>query len=327
MIKNVLILSVGRRVELVKLFKKAKKRLGIDGLIIGADMDENAPALQFVDKIKILPRISSESYLSELIDTIKEEKVDLVIPTIDTELLKLAENKIRIEKETGAIINLSSLEVIEICRNKFSTQKFFEENGFGVPKLITDENLLNQEYTFPLFIKPLNGSSSINAFKVNNEKELKFFKEYVPSPIIQECVVGDEFTIDVFCDFDSNPITIVPRKRLATRSGEISKGLIIKDREIIQDVKKVVEVLKPIGHITIQCIKTDRGIKYLEINPRFGGGAPMSIVAGADSPENLYRLISGEKLIYTEKYQDNFLALRYDEAVFISSDRKVIKNV
>lgn len=325
--KNIFILSVGRRVELVKLFQRAKNELEIEGKIIGGDMDLNAPAMQFVDLGYQLPKISSVEYIDEIIRISKEQRINLIVPTIDTELLKLAQNKERIEKETGAIINLSDLNFIEICRDKYNTQYFFEKNGFGVPRLITDEDLRNKNYNFPLFIKPLNGSSSINTFKINNEKELEFFKEYVPNPIIQECIIGDEFTIDVFCDFESNPITIVPRKRLATRSGEISKGEISKDKEIIEDIKKLLSIFKAKGHVTIQCMKTKEGIKYIEINPRFGGGAPMSIMAGADSPKYLYKILLGEKLSYNEFYEDGLLALRYDEAVFISKDGMVKKNV
>lgn len=325
--KNILILSVGRRVELVKLFNRAKKKLGINGNIVGGDMDLNAPAMNFVDKKFILPRISSENYIEEIIKICKSEKINLIIPTIDTELLKLAQNKEKIYEETKAIINLCDLKYIEICRDKYKTQNFLEENGFGVPKLITENVLKNKNYEFPLFIKPLNGSSSINTFKINSQKELEFFKEYVSNPIIQECIVGEEFSVDVFCDFENNPITIVPRKRIATRSGEISKGEILKDREIIEDIKKLLNVFKGKGHITIQCMKTSNGIKYIEINPRFGGGAPMSIVAGADSAENLYRLLLGEKLTYNEKYENEVLSLRYDEAVFVFKDKRVIKNV
>jgi len=326
-IKNVFILSAGRRVELVKLFDRARKNLGIQGKIIGGDMDDNAPALQFVDKKVKLPRVLSENYIEKIIEISKLEKIDLIVPTIDTELLVIAENKERIERETGAKINISEFKFIDICRDKFKMHSFFEENNLLTPELITEELIKNKEYSFPLFIKPLNGSSSINAFRINTEKELKFFKEYVPNPIIQKCVIGDEFTIDVFCDFDSNPITIVPRKRIATRSGEISKGQIIKDIEIIEDVKRLLTVFKAKGHITVQCIKSENGINYIEINPRFGGGAPMSIVAGADSPENLYRLLLGEKLSYNENYENNLLSLRYDEAVFIFEDGKVMKNV
>ncbi|MGL5150755.1 MAG: ATP-grasp domain-containing protein [Clostridium sp.] len=321
---NVLILSVGRRVELVECFKKAAKRLGVESNVVGADLTTTAPALYFCDKKREIPRIGTDSYLSSIIDICNDENISLIVPTIDTELMILSENKAYIESNTNAKVLVSDESVINICRNKVNSNRFFEENGFGVPKEITEEDIVNKRYSFPLFIKPFNGSSSINTFKVNNDTELEFFRNYVNEPLIQEFVEGVEYTIDVLLDFDSNPITIVPRQRLATRSGEISKGLIIKDEDVINEVKKVLAVLKPIGHITVQCMKTAQGIKFIEINPRFGGGAPMSIKVGADSPYNLYKLILGEKLSYNDDFENNVLAIRYDEAIYVNSKGELI---
>ena len=133
--------------------------------------------------------------------------------------------------------------------------------------------------------------------------------------MVQECMSGEEYTVDVFLDFDSNIITAVPRQRIAMRSGEIAKGRIVRDKEIVRDVERVMHALKPIGQITVQCMKTERGIEYIEINPRFGGGAPMSIAAGADSCENLYRLLQGEKLEYRDDYRDGATFLRFDASI------------
>lgn len=319
---NVLITSAGRRVELIKCFKEARDSLNLNGNIVAIDINNTAPALYHADKHYLISKITDDNYILDIIDICKKEDIHLIVPTIDTELFKLAENKDFIEANTNAIVHVSNLKVMEICRNKYNTQDFFEENGIGAPKLISMENIKNKDYEFPLFIKPLNGSSSINTFKINNENELQFFLDYVPNPIIQEFIEGKEFTVDAFADFNSNPITIVPRLRIATRGGEISKGIVKKDKEIIEQVKKVLLVLKPIGHVTLQCMKTNNGIKFIEINPRFGGGAPISIKAGADSPKNLYKLLLGEKLSYNEDYEDNLLALRYDEAVFMSLDEE-----
>lgn len=325
--KNILITSAGRRVELVKLFKKAKKELGVEGEVVAVDISKSAPAIYYADDYRMVSRIDSGNYIEDIIKVAKEKEIDLIVPTIDTELLILSENKDKILKKSGAKVLISGIEAIKICRDKVNTQKFFEENGFGVPNLVCEDRLEKKQYEFPLFIKPLNGSSSINTFKVNNEKELEFFLKYVPNPMVQGFIEGDEFTVDTFLDFDSNIISIAPRKRLATRSGEISKGEIVKDREVIEEVRKVLDVLKPIGHITVQCMKTKDGIKFIEINPRFGGGAPMSIMAGANSPKNLYRLLNDEKLEYSEDYKDNFRSYRFDEAIFIDNQGKVVKNV
>ncbi len=322
---NILVLSAGRRVELVERFRRAKKKLNINSKIIAVDISKTAPAIHFADSFYLIPRISDANYIPSILDICLKERISLIVPTIDTELIKLSENKQLIEKNTNAKLLLSNETVINICRNKNNTQRFFEQNRFGVPRSLTKEDITNHHYNFPLFIKPKDGSSSINTFKINNDTELEFFKNYVNEPVIQEFIEGTEFSVDAFCDFDSNPITIVPRVRLSTRGGEIAKGKIIKDREVINDILRLLSILKPIGHITIQCIKTNKGIQYIEINPRFGGGAPMSIDAGADSCENLYRILQGEVLSYNENYRDNLTFVRFDSSIMLNENLEYLK--
>lgn len=322
---NILILSAGRRVELVQSFQKAAKRLNIKSNIVAGDCSKTAPAIYFADRKAILPRIKEDNYIDEIINVCKKENIKLVIPTIDTDLLLLSEERERIESESGAVVLISSTEVISICRDKINTQKFLEENGFKIPKMYSEEELNSENLQFPLFIKPKSGSSSINTFKVNNLEELTTYRALIKEPIVQDFMEGKEFTVDVFIDFDGNLITVVPRLRMATRSGEISKGKIVKDREIIEDIKRLVEVLKPIGHITVQLMKTNKGIEYIEINPRFGGGAPMSIQSGADSCENLYRLLMGENQEYNENYRDNIMFFRFDNSICVDENLEIVQ--
>lgn len=323
--KNILILSAGRRVELVNCFRNAVAKLKkshpeFGSKIVAADLSTLAPAGYFADAYVNLPRIGAYGYIDALIKIIREQQISLVVPTIDTELLILAGERKRLESETEAKILVSDIPVVETCRDKIHTCHYLMEHGFDIPKLITEEDIQDEALQFPLFIKPLNGSSSVNAFKVNNRKELSFFRDYIEEPIIQEYISGEEYSVDVFLDFESNIISIVPRLRMAVRSGEILKGKIVKDQGIIESVKKLMEQLKPIGHITVQCIKTGEKIKYIEINPRFGGGAPMSIMSGADSCVFLYRLLLGEQLNYQENYRDGDIYLRFDQSICVDAE-------
>ncbi|MBO4900089.1 MAG: ATP-grasp domain-containing protein [Lachnospiraceae bacterium] len=322
---NILILSAGRRVELVNCFKAARDRLGIDGKIIAADASDLAPALYFADVPEIVPFIrENDAYINAIIDICRRNDVSLIVPTIDTELLLLADRRDEIENATNAKVLISSYDVIGICRDKIHTQKWLEEHGFLVPRMITDEDIEAGNISYPVFIKPLDGSSSINAFRVESKAELDTYRELIGAGryIIQDFMQGTEYTVDAFLDFEGNIITIVPRIRLATRSGEIAKGKIIKDDEITADVTRLLTELKPIGHITIQCMRTAKGIEYIEINPRFGGGAPMSIQAGADSCENLYRLLRCEKLTRSTDYRDNITFLRFDASIMLDENGK-----
>ncbi|MDO6657823.1 ATP-grasp domain-containing protein [Anaerobacillus sp. 1_MG-2023] len=322
---NILILSAGRRVELVQSFQKAAKKLEIPSLIIAADCSETAPALYVADKACLLPPINNSDYVKAIIETCLTEKISLIVPTIDTDLLILAENRKVIEESSGAKILISDLEVIKICRDKIKTQLYLEQHDFKIPRMYSVEEITTGDYEFPLFIKPKSGSSSINTFKITNLDELKNALSIVRNPVIQDFMEGKEYTIDVFLDFVSNVITVVPRLRLATRSGEISKGEIVKDMEVINEVKRLMEVLKPIGHITVQIMKTDKGIEFIEINPRFGGGAPMSIQSGADSCENLFRILLGEKLSYHENYRDNIKFVRFDSSICLDENMEIVK--
>jgi carbamoyl-phosphate synthase large subunit len=135
---------------------------------------------------------------------------------------------------------------------------------------------------------------------------------------VQQKLSGTEYTIDVLCGFNSLPVTIVPRVRLAARGGEVLKGQIDKNKFIISECKRLIERLKPVGPITVQGFLTQaHRFYFLEINPRFGGGVPMSIKAGADSCANLYRLLSGETLSYNEDYQDGLIFSRFDDSVIV----------
>lgn len=317
---NVLILSAGRRVELVNCFKQARDKLGVGGTVVAADIVTTAPALYFADCFFLLPRIKDPDYIDKLIEECKRYEIDLVIPTIDTELEILSENREKIQAGSGARVMISEPEVVRACCNKIITAKLLSECGFAVPKVITDEMIARGEYHLPLFIKPLDGSSSINAFKVRTKEELDFFCKYVEKPIIQEFISGTEYTVDCFCDFEGNAITIVPRIRLATRSGEILKGKIDKNASIIAAIRSLSEKVKFFGHITVQgFLEADGTFCIVEINPRFGGGAPMSINAGADSCENLYRLMNGEKLRYNENYENGIVFSRFDNSIRVIS--------
>ena len=108
---KILITSVGRRVELIQAFKSAAEKLNIDLEIYGADMTKSAPALYFCDYTVIVPRISDPNYISALQKICMEKKIDALIPTIDTDLLLLAQNKMNFG-DTKVII--SDSEKIQI---------------------------------------------------------------------------------------------------------------------------------------------------------------------------------------------------------------------
>lgn len=314
---KILFTSVGRRVELMQAFKKAAKELGADLTIIGADISKTAPALFFCDEIKIVCKIHEPEYIPQLLKICEEEQVDCLIPTIDTDLMLLAENKKKFEA-IGTKVLISAVEKVRICRDKRFTADYFISLGLKSPMPV--DSVEKYAFGFPAFIKPKDGSSSINAYKVTNEEDLKAYAEKIADYIIQPFIAGREYTIDIFCDYEGNPVFITPRERMAVRAGEVSKTRICQDDVMIAEMKTLIADYKPCGQITVQLIQDENtgDNYYIEINPRFGGGAPLSIMAGADSAEAVIRMLKGEKLDYVEKAaRDQAIYSRFDQSVCV----------
>lgn len=310
---KILFTSVGRRIELIQAFRMAAVRLGINLQIYGADIALSAPALAYCDRTVIVPRIKDSSYIPELRRICEEEKIDALVPTIDTDLLLLSENRETFGK-TKVVI--SAPDKIALCRNKNLTAAYFRSIGLLCPETVNQAK--DYKGGFPAFIKPQDGSSSIFAYKVNDEKELAAYAAQVPDYIIQPFISGTEYTVDIFCDFEGKPVFITPRIRLAVRAGEVLKTQISQDARIIAEMQQLAADFQPCGQITVQLIREEATGRdyYIEINPRFGGGAPLTIKAGADSAEALLRLIGGEVLTYQpQAAEEGSIFSRFDQSV------------
>ena len=314
---KILFTSVGRRVELMQAFRKAAEELKADLTIIGADITSTAPALFFCDEARIVCKIKEPEYIPQLLKICEEESVDCLIPTIDTDLLLLAENKEKFES-IGTKVLISAPEKVKICRDKRYTADYFLSLGLKSPVPVDDVEKYNSGY--PAFIKPKDGSSSIDAYRVNCEEDLKVYAQKIKDYIIQPFISGREFTIDIFCDYEGNPVYITPRERLAGRAGEVLKTKICQDDQMIEEMKTLIADYKPCGQITVQLIQDETTGEhyYIEINPRFGGGAPLSIKAGADSAKAVLRMLKGEKLSYVEKAaRDQAVYSRFDQSICV----------
>lgn len=327
---KILFTSVGRRVELMQAFRKAENELKLSGelqddlTIIGADITDTAPALYFCDETRIVPRITDEKHIPVLLDICEREKVDCLIPTIDTDLFLLTENKKHFET-IGTKILISDVDKVKLCRDKNFTADYFHSLGLKSPHPANavekyEDEIEKSRAGFPAFIKLKDGSSSIDAYKVDNLEDLRVYVEKIGDYIIQSYISGREYTIDIFCDYDGNPVYITPRERLAVRAGEVLKTRITQDDTMIAEMQTLIRDFKLCGQITVQLIREEAtgDDYYIEINPRFGGGAPLSIKTGADSAKAVIRMLNGEKIGYIEKAEkDGAVYSRFDQSICV----------
>ena len=321
MVFNVLISSVGKRVKLVRFFQEELKKITAVSKVYTTEMNPRlSPAAVISDGCFKVPRVTSNEYIDNLLEICISNNIGIIIPTIDTELLILAENKGRFEKQ-GIYVMVSDFSFVQACRDKRNTGIFLSEHGIRVPAL-------RDKYgdRFPMFAKPYDGSLSKDLYIIRDKEELTpeilnhpklIFMEYIDKNVYKE------FTVDMYYGKDNKVKSIVPRERIEIRAGEINKGYTRKNY-LVQFLKERLAYLPGvIGCICIQLFyrDSDDDVVGIEINPRFGGGYPLSYYAGANFPEYMIReYVLGETLDYTDTWKNNTLMWRYDSEIIVHEE-------
>ena len=316
---NIIITSAGRRVSLVRGFQKELKELVPHGKVYASDSDpETSAACHVADGYVKVPLLNHPDYIDHLLQLCIQLNISMVIPTIDTELMILAINKDRFEANNIKVI-ISSLEFIIKCRNKRIIHEFFRSKGIAIAKEYNKEN-----YTLPLYIKPIDGSGSVNNSIIRSKNDFKeghfkneklMFLEYLDHNDY------DEFTCDLYYDKNGSLKCAVPRKRIKLRDGEVNKGVTLRNELVPYLQKHLNKIEGARGCLTAQFFKhkTNNNIYGIEINPRFGGGYPLAYLAGANFPKWLIQEYLFEEKI-NEKFdtwESNLLMIRYDDEIFV----------
>lgn len=315
---NILITSAGKRVTLVNLFKKELSQDYPEAKVFTTDMNpELAPAGYVSDHCFQVPRVTDPAYLQQLIRICQENEVGMIIPTIDTELLLLASNR-ELLQQAGVVPVVSSLDFVAACRDKRNTNALFQRLNIRVP-----EPRDKHHPVFPMFAKPYDGSLSKDLFVIRNEQELTPEIMEHPKLIFMEYIDKSqykEYTVDLYYGRDNELKCIVPRERIEIRAGEINKGRTRKNYLVTYLKERMGYLPGVIGCICIQLFyrETDQDVVAIEINPRFGGGYPMSYHAGANYPHFLIQeYFKKETISYTDDWLDNTLLLRYDSEIIV----------
>jgi len=315
---NILITSAGKRVALVRYFKETLLRFFPEAKVFITEMNPSlAPASYVCDKSFVVPRVTAPGYSDILLTICEDNHIGMVIPTIDTELLILAEHKSDFEKR-GIHLVVSDKSFVSMCRDKRKTGDLFKYYGINVPKAVD-----KCHPSFPFFAKPFDGSLSTNLHIIRTESELTpnilndeklLFMELIDKNEFQE------YTVDMYYGKDNRVKCIIPRERIEIRAGEINKGRTAKN-EIVGFLKDKLEHIDgSVGCICVQLFfnSKTKNVLGIEINPRFGGGYPLSYSAGGNYPEMLIReYFLGEKVEYFQNWKDGMLMLRYDDAIFV----------
>jgi len=279
-VHHVLITSAGTA-SAVTIIKSLKKQQQIPVKIYATDVDPLAPGLHLVDQHFLSNPISSDNYVSELISAIKKFQISILIPTYSEEIDMVAKN-IDLLTEIGVQVLVPPVKSVQICNDKHSFFQFCLANHILTPRCYIDKIT---ELEFPLFAKPVTGSSSTNTFKIENDSEYQYFKKKYQDLIFQEYLSGQEYTVDIFCNRKNEVLVVSPRERIATKSGQMVKGRIVEKGPFFPIVNRLCGLLNLVGACNMQFIVKNDEYFLIEINPRFAaGGLMLTVEAGANIP-------------------------------------------
>ncbi|MBN2428721.1 MAG: ATP-grasp domain-containing protein [Deltaproteobacteria bacterium] len=313
---NVLLTCAGRRNYLVEYFRKA---LAGRGEIFAADVSPYAPALQEADRAFLVPPFNHEDYLPALLGICREFGVRLLFSLSDLELPALARVRGRFS-EVGTLAVVSSPEVVDICFDKLSTNRFLAGITIDTPKTWTtlaeaQAAMAAGDLKFPVAIKPRWGSASIGNEYPENFEELELASRLgririmrsslraVSSGdeerclLIQEKLAGEEYNLDVINDFQGRYVTTLVKRKLAMRVGEGAVLAASVENPTLEALGRLIG--EKLGHVgNLDCDVFVDGDRYcvIDLNPRFGGTYPFSHAAGADLPAAFIAWAQGQPI-------------------------------
>ncbi|HSP73712.1 MAG TPA: ATP-grasp domain-containing protein [Gaiellaceae bacterium] len=281
----VLFTCAGQRVDIVSEFGRA------GAFTVAADLNPLAPALYHADRHHLVPRIDDPDYVPALAEIVRRHDVKLIVPLTDLDHLQLLAGR----AELGALVLLAEPEVIGAVNDKYLAHCLFVERGIPSPPTWLPAEV-PADARYPLLVKAREGFGSRHIYRAETPQQLEFFLGYTTvDSMVQQCCLGEEFSIDVFCDLEGRCLNAIPRTMIESKGGESIKGMTVKDWELIEHGRFVAETLGLVGPANIQCFRDDGELRVTDINPRFGGAFPLPAAAGSRYPELAIALANGER--------------------------------
>ncbi len=307
----------------IAIIKSLKKKFRI----IAVDAFRFSVGLYLADKGYVVPPSDDPEYFNYIENIAKKEKVDIIIPLIDEELLLF---KKYFSRKKGVKILLPNYNFIKLCLDKWALSQSLKKRNIECARtyLLNDFDNLPKNI-FPCIIKPRVGRGSRGFAYLKNKKDLNDYLRIAPndksSLIIQERLYGNEFTVSVAVSKHGKIIAVVP-KEVIIKKGITQVGTTRDDKNIYDLAKKVQEVYKPNGPFNIQLIMSSKtkSPKIFEINPRFSTTVALTIASGVNEVELLIKDILDQPYPVPH-FKKDLMMIRYQEQYYVAS--RLVKKI
>lgn len=252
---------------------KSLESIEEEKILIGSSIFEDTIAEAFCNIfVKAIPS-TDPKYIDWLVNTISKYKIDLIIPGIEIDMQTWAMHYERLSN-TGVNILLNKLDLISLCKDKWTFYQYMIENNLPykiMSSLSNNFDTLKKELGFPFLIKPKQGYGSKGIVKIENIETFERYKTEIGKTLMVQSFVGseeEEYSTSAFCDKDGNLISFLSLKRKLSKDGFTEKAKVVFDKEIEDAIILLCKHFKPEGPTNFQFRKDKKGLMLLEINPR-----------------------------------------------------------
>jgi carbamoyl-phosphate synthase large subunit len=258
--------------------------------VVAADCDPDAVGLRLTAEHAVLPRADDPDFGAHVVKLAARTGATAVICTVAEEMPALDEAA-GLLAEAGVRTWLPPTATVRTCTDKWLFAHAARAAGAPVPatRLGTVDRVPG-----PWIVKPRFGRGSRDVHAVDSLAEARWAIARVPDPLVQTRLTGHEFTVDALMDRDLRLAGAVPRWRLATKGGISTAGRTFRHTALVEAVERLLAALRLTGAANVQGFVAEAGsFTFTEVNPRFSGGLPLSLAAGADLVGEYLRGLDG----------------------------------
>lgn len=311
---NILVTSagVGTAVNVIKALRASKK---FSVTISASDQDPDAAGLFLSDKTHITPNANHPEFFKHIKKIIKEDEIDFIFPNHSSEILLFSQNTDFFSSLNVGVV-LPDEECVITCSDKKAFINFLKKNNFSYPCTYSS---LEEVTKFPIFIKPVSGSSSNYTFFAEDiEKAKSFISLYDVDFLFQRFIDAEEITADCYVNKNSKLVACVPRSRLKVKDGKSVVGKTLYNIDLINFIDDLLTKIKYKGPCNVQLFRNENKFQLIEINPRMSaGGLPLTVESGINIPELIlqdYFFGLPDKLI---EFEDRLTMYTYSNEIFV----------
>jgi len=284
--------------------------------IIAIDQNPLASGLYLADSHYTCPSANEFSkYLDFILKLAKTHKIQAIFPCFSKEIYSFANNK-GLLRDSGISSLLPDADVIRLCDNKISVKDFVSNLDILVPKTFVNPTVND----LPLFSKKIHGSGSKGATLVESVHMLDHLMLEKDSRIFEMYLKGEEFTVDILCDRNSEIVAASPRSRLLVKDGQTVMGATVQSVELIDYCRIICRELRLVGPCNAQFIKNNDQLYFIEINPRYAaGGLMLTVKSGLNIPLLALKIMIGQNVATDMRAEVGVQMIRYWNEICISN--------